>query len=217
MAYLLNIWGGKQKLSLGFTLTEMLIVISILTILIISSLYYSPTIINRARANRSRNQIQELVHASLLYNADVGFFPPDVGRGMDPGIENMFPTNVDTGAEISINLASPSQSHLPANWHDIVAEKWSGPYIDEFPDETPWKGEYDFNMWPSGAGGRYTNPSGGACPAVPPGLYLGTQRNSADTPSTAIPQAIELLLSELGLDDDNCINGEVQTLILSLD
>lgn len=146
----------------------------------------------------------QMIDAVNAYKRDVGFYPLDVSRGNDPGLANQFPVNPETG-----ELLSPAGSRCnPGNWHDVVQRTWKGPYMTAWPEQTPWGGEYDFNLWPDGAS-RYGQ-------SVPPGIYLGIQRSRSDAPETAIPADVEADLVARGIDADGGVNGESQLFLSSI-
>ena len=72
----------------------------------------------------------------------MGFYPPDVNRGWDPGLSSTTPSNPDNHGTSGADC-----SHCPEDWEDIVAAQWQGPYIKNWPQLTPWGGKYDYNYW----------------------------------------------------------------------
>jgi len=188
----------------GFTFTELIVVVSIIAVLTSASIMGAINISQHARRVRARDDVQALIHGVLQYQIDMGFFPPDVWSGIDPGLTQPLPNNPygfypGPGGGIWTNDAG-----LPSNWQDIVNERWNGPYIEHFPQFTPWKGLYDYNYWPT--------PS--AC--HPHGIYIGIQP-MADTGANSIPAVDEQYFIDEQIDVDGCNNRYVQVLIQSLD
>ena len=94
----------------------------------------------------------------MLYYSDIGFWPPDVNRGIDPGFMHPYPWDPSTGNE-NPNLANSST--VPTNWTDVVDANWDGPYLEKWPLTHPWgdtfsgppSGEvYDYENWPNPTG-----------------------------------------------------------------
>ncbi|MDE2311991.1 MAG: type II secretion system protein [Patescibacteria group bacterium] len=206
----------KNKVT-GFTLIELLVVISIIALLSSVVLISITNARERARAVAALENQRQLQKAVEMYNLDVGFYPPDVNRGWDPGISKPLPSNSDLGYDCNINPAPctcPSAVFppcgagtfpLPANWMAQVQTNWRGPYTTGWPNTAPWGGKYDFNNW-SVTTIRY------GCP-VPPGVYIGTQRNYDE--SNPIPPKQEQWFLDQKLDADNCLNGESQLILVS--
>jgi prepilin-type N-terminal cleavage/methylation domain-containing protein len=185
----------------GFTLIELLVVIAIIGLLATIVMVSMGNARERGRVAGAGSTAKNLSLAVELYYNDMGFYPPDVGRGWDPGLEHSLPYNPDTGQTYIVEC-----SHCPVDWTTIIEQKWSGPYVSAWPEETPWGGEYDYNYWPLGAT-RY------GCD-VPPGIYVGVQGNLSGT--NTIPAYAEQLMIDQGFDADNCINSESQIILQSL-
>ncbi len=191
----------------GFTLIELLVVIAIIGTLSAVVL----VVLNKARgkayvASTATTQ-RELQKAIELYYSDMGFYPPDVGRGWDPGLFKPLPYNLDNGKDCNINGADcPVCSNCSSDWIASVQNNWNGPYVGLWPTNTPWGGEYDFNYWPT-INYRY------GC-IIPAGIYLGAQGDYGN--SHTIPVEAEQELLNKGLDNDGCLNGESQILLGNL-
>lgn len=192
---------GRSRRESGFTLIELLVVISIIGLL--SSIIFASLrgAREKAKAAHVMSTAYALKQASELYYSQMGFYPPDVGRGWDPGFIKPLPWNPDTGA-----TAIPACAYCPPNWDSIVQARWDGPYLPQWPQTTPWNGKYDFNYWPVGAE-RY------GC-SVPPGAYIGVQRDYAD--ENPISAAAEQTMLDLHADFDGCLNGESQVILFRL-
>lgn len=185
----------------GFTLVELLVVISIIGLL--SSTIFASVNLARQKGGFAQAiaNAKALKTAAELYNDQMGFFPPDTGRGWDPGFMRALPWNPDTGA-----TTIPACAWCPAGWDTIAQQRWNGPYLASWPNFTPWNGKYDYNYWPSGSV-RY------GC-TVPPGVYIGIQRDYADV--NPISQQAEQLMLDQRIDNDGCLNGEAQLILFRL-
>lgn len=145
---------------------------------------------------------KEMTIAARLYYADMGFYPPDVNRGWDPGFEQAMPWNPDGVPPSPYNVPATDCVGCPADWEDIVAAKWKGPYL-EWPNETPWGGKYDYNYWE-------TDITRNGC-LVPAGIYAGAQGDYYG--ANTIPADAEQLVLSKGFDGDECMNGESQLIL----
>ena len=197
-----------KKTQDGFTLVEIIIVIAITVFL--ASLTYSS--IFEARENTrvmDTGLIQkELTKATEAYFRDMGFYPPDVNRGWDPGFEQPIPWNPEEG-QSGVPDAGTSCPECPSDWEVIVADHWAGPYMI-WPKETQWEGRYDYNYWAT----AQNRP--GSCPDVPKGIYAGAQGYYGDTSGTTVPTSAEQKMINKGFDADGCLNGESQLLLWRL-
>jgi general secretion pathway protein G len=185
----------------GFTLIELLVVIAITAYL--ASLAYSN--IHESRENTEVTDAgltqKELTRATEAYFRDMGFYPPDVNRGWDPGFERPLPWNPD-----GLTDSGVVTSTVPSNWQSIVAAKWAGPYMT-WPKSTPWGGRYDYNYWPTDTTRQ------GNC-VVPKGIYAGAQGDYSN--NHTIPSEAEQKMITKGFDADGCLNGEAQLLLWRL-
>jgi len=201
----------QHKSGAGFTLIELLVVIAIIGIL--ASIVLSNLRSGREAASIAVMGKQQRLMASAveLYFNDVGFYPPDVNRGWDPGFARSLPWNPDeeAGEPPPGGYASPGTNcdHCPSNWQSILQVRWSGPYMQTWPRFTPWKGKYDYNYWGSGAN-RY------GC-VLPAGVYVGVQGDYNN--EHTIPESVEEEMVEKGFDAEQCINGESQMILWSLE
>jgi general secretion pathway protein G len=185
----------------GFTLIELIVVIAIIAVL---SAIVAPNAfkaIEKAKVSRAMADAKTLRGASNAYYAELGFWPPDVCRGDDPGFMRSLPYNPDDGgAAHCIDVTG-----FPANWQALAQANWNGPYLEKWPSLTPWAGKYDWNFWPNGAT-RYGV-------TLPPGCYVGVQRDYNDR--NPIPASSEQIMVNNDFDADNQVNGEVQLLMIN--
>lgn len=200
----------KKKHFQGFTLIEMLVVVANIGIL-------ATIVMAGVRGAREKSDVlvtglqqRELTRAVELYYDDMGFYPPDVNRGWDPGFAKSLPYNPDIDAGDTVpspyDTSGTSCSHCPSNWQTVVQSRWNGPYIPEWPRQTRWRGKYDYNYWP-------TAMTRGAC-TVQPGIYIGVQGDYSN--SKTIPQSAETTMIEKKYDSEECENQESQMQLVSL-
>jgi prepilin-type N-terminal cleavage/methylation domain-containing protein len=150
----------------GFTLIELLVVIAIIALLASVILVVVNSTRVKSQTVLTAQTQRQLQRALELYYSDMGFYPPDVGRGTDPGFSKPLPYNSDTGLNCNTNPGDCpvcSQPQCPVDWISQVQTNWHGPYISEWPG-TFWGGKYDYNYWSVGAE-RY------GC-ILSPGIYI---------------------------------------------
>lgn len=184
----------------AFTLIELLVVISVIGLLASVVLIALNSAREKARVAAVALTQRQLQKAVELYFDQMGFYPPDVGRGWDPGFAKPLPYNLDNGLDCNVSPADcPVCGQCPADWITRVQANWRGPYA-VWPATTPWNGEYDYNYWAAGTD-RY------GC-LVSPGIYVGAQGDYAN--ANTIPPGAEQELLNKQLDSDGCLNGESQ-------
>lgn len=189
----------SARASRAFTFVELLVVVTIISVIVTASIFSAINISSHAKRVRAENDIESLIQAVLNYQQDMGFYPPDVYPGFDPGLTQPLPN--DTHAW--------GTSGLPSNWQDIVADRWNGPYIERFPTETPWKGFYDYNHWTS----NFT-----LCSATStPGIYISIISTSNYCTKMALTPEDEQYFLDRDIDSDGELNNVVQVRIQSLD
>lgn len=93
----------------GFTLADLLISISIITILIIATMVGGINVLNRSRADAIAQQIQEIKQGATLYYLDTHTFPPSLSVG---------------------NAANPAFNGLTTQPAGGV-DGWNGPYAEQ--------------------------------------------------------------------------------------
>lgn len=133
-------------------------IIAILTAIITPNAFMA---IEKAKVTRVIADMKVMGKAAIAYGADVGFFPPDIPQGVDPGFMKALPYDIHTGAEVDPDPAFVAIALSP-NWKDIVNARWNGPYLEKYPLSHPWGGNYDYDYWIRGI----THP-------LNPGLYIG--------------------------------------------
>jgi general secretion pathway protein G len=128
----------------GFTLIELIVAIAIIAILAAVIAPNAFKSIEKAKISRAGADARALRVATMSYYADVGFWPPDVNRGVDPGF-----MQADRFGEPGADMSGfdPIGQGYMANWHTVLTECWDGPYLDKWPRFTPWAGKYDWNYW----------------------------------------------------------------------
>lgn len=191
-----------HKLQDGFTFVEILVVTAMIMILSAISFFAVSGVREKALIYKSTTIQNELALAAELYRKDMGFYPPDVNRGWDPGLTTTSPTNPDgQGGSSGANC-----DHCPEDWGDIVTAQWKGPYIKSWPQVTQWGGKYDYNYWG-------TDVTRNGC-LIPAGLYIGIQGDYSG--NNEILDTSEQRMIDEGIDGDGCLNGEVQLLLWPL-
>ena len=190
-----------MRASKGFTLIELLVVIAIIGILASVVLVALNSSRNSAKVAQAASNQKQFILALQLYYSDVGFYPPDVTRGWDPGFSHALPYNPDTGQTVT-----PVCNHCPADWVTQAQANWRGPYIVQFPNTTPWNGKYDYNYWRADVTRH-------GC-VVPAGIYFGVQADYAN--QNPLPAEAEQKMIDMGFDHDGCLNGEAQMLMTKL-
>ncbi len=202
-------WASLEKKVRAFTLMELLVVMSIIALL--STVVYASVTSARQKALVTKAGLtqKEMTKAAELYFDDMGFYPPDVSRGWDPGFERSLPWNpdIDAGATVPApyDFSGTDCSHCPTDWQDIVAARWRGPYLP-WPKVTPWGGRYDYNYWA-------VDMSRSGC-IVTAGIYAGVQGDYSN--NNIIPPASEQEMINKNFDNEACINGESQLLLWKL-
>jgi prepilin-type N-terminal cleavage/methylation domain-containing protein len=140
----LKIYENRLK---GFTLLELMVVMSIIGVLLAGAYYSYIQIIERSRINEALSDIQMIRQAIEQYHADTGYYPPDTDPRFDPGFLSY--------QQINCNAPTSSYNPCPHGYNSTISEtspptNYRGPYLDvpSWPIETPWGGVYDYDYWP---------------------------------------------------------------------
>ena len=202
----MNIYDLNRKYqSFGFTMIELLVVITILVAATLIGFQAVPYAIDKGKIGEAIANAKLISEAADLYSTDMGFYPPDVDRGCDPGFLEKLPHTVESPSW-ACNTKTYIPDYHPSDWQSRLDEFWLGPYIRDWNKLTPWGGKYDYNYWPDGAV-RY-----GEC--IAPGVYIGVQRDYSN--NNPIPSHAEQRMLDDGVDKDLVLNGEAQLLVLKL-
>ena len=103
----------------AWTLVELVMVIVLVAILAGIGVVKFNEVIESSRVSKAVAEVNAIKKALLAFYGDLGAFPPDVGTDTDPGL-----------------------AYNKGSWSN-----WNGPYIDKWPDKTPWGGSYDYEYW----------------------------------------------------------------------
>lgn len=104
----------------GFTLVELITVVTILVILAGVVVPRVSSAVDRSKIARGASDMKGIKKALLLLQQDLGRFPTTTGESVDPGL-------IDN-------------SRVPAS----RISDWRGPYLEIWPENTPWGGNYDY-------------------------------------------------------------------------
>lgn len=199
----------------GFTLIELLVIIAIIGLLATIVLIGIQGARSKASVSVGAYTQRQLQKALQLYEQDMGFYPPDTGRGADPGFSKPLPYNDDLDSpgvyDCNVDFTPcagfvAAFSWLPPGWENQVSTNWKGPYVGIWPEVTPWGGEYDYNYWKlPGPYDRY------GC-LVQAGIYIGLQGDYAGNKN--IPPQPEQSMIDNRYEEELCINGESQMLLV---
>jgi len=195
---------SKQK---GFTVIELIVVIAIIGILASIVIVNVNSIREKSYVSAAGSTQREMTEAVQLYYLDMGFYPPDVNRGWDPGLVKSQPWSPDAPSEGGFSTSGANCAHCPSDWQQIILSNWHGPYLSSWPQHTPWRGKYDYNYW------SVETLRAESCPSRA-GVYMGVEKDYDDS-SGAIPPSAEVEMARYGFDT-NCPNGEAQMMLIAL-
>lgn len=167
--------GGKRS---GVTFIEIMMVLLIASIVFVG--WYRTMSWTRHRAMLAvfMSDIRQVKIAAGRFQTDVGVYPPDVNRGVDPGMIDKF--GWQNGGHSS-------------KWNLVNLSGWKGPYLAQWKTwkRNPWGGLYDWDNYEPGY--NYMGITGGA-------VYL-TLKPSTWGGKDGLPKPkYEDILEELGLD-----------------
>ncbi len=135
----------------GFTLVELVVALGILGLLVGMGFIYSKFVRHKAFMAIFYSDIRQVKIAANRFEQDMGFYPPDVWRGVDPGL---------------IEKYGWKNGGHSAQWDDLDLSNWNGPYLENWKDgwkASPFGGLYDWDNY--GAGVDYMGIKG-------PAVYL---------------------------------------------
>jgi prepilin-type N-terminal cleavage/methylation domain-containing protein len=174
-------YGGRRSVvrfsrgEKGFTLIELLVAMLITAIVIVAGVLTTKHFRNRAMLAIFLNHIRNVKEAAQRFEIDVGNFPPDVWRGIDPGLVNKYGWRAGNHS---------------VTWDQLDLDDWRGPYMREW-GRNPWGGLYDWDNYPS----NYTAwgiPGGGVYLTLKPSTWGGKDGMPNDD--------FEKLVEDLGID-----------------
>jgi len=163
----------------GFTFLELMLTLAI--VMIVTSVASLAVQHSRERARLAvfYSDIRQTKFACQTFELDLGFYPLDVWRDVDPGLVEKF--GWKNGGHSSTWETVEKQGRL---------DLWNGPYLNEW-KRNPWGGLYDFDNYPPGY--DYMGITGGAVYlTLKPSEWGGT--HGMPTPK------YEDLLEETGVD-----------------
>ena len=111
----------RDRREKAFSLIELVIVVSVLTILAAVVTPQVNRIVIKSKVSRLESEIRAIKTAVNTLFSDLAVFPADVERSTDPGLQAVTP--------------------VP----DSHKTNWLGPYLDRWPTEHPWGGSYDYD------------------------------------------------------------------------
>jgi len=114
----MSIRGTEEE---GFSLIELVVVVSVLTILAAIVTPQVNKVVVKAKISRLENELKVIKNAVNRLYAELGVYPTEVGQSTDPGLM--------------------TNSRIPSNYRI----NWQGPYLDKWPLEHPWGGTYDYD------------------------------------------------------------------------
>ncbi|MCR4263298.1 MAG: prepilin-type N-terminal cleavage/methylation domain-containing protein [Candidatus Roizmanbacteria bacterium] len=166
----------------GFSLAEMMIVVSIISILVTATAIGGINVVNRSRAQATAHQIEEIKAGVKVYFIDTHSFPPSLSIG---------------------DAANPNRNGLLTAPAGVTG--WNGPYVPEkVVFEHHWGGGI---RWVNEADGGATDsdPVNNFFIVLDddaPGTGFGDN-------SGIMPTSIMVLVDEI-MDDGNLVTGEVR-------
>lgn len=187
----------------GFTLIEIVVVMTIIAILLSSGAFVYIQAINRSKINQALSDIQKIREAIEEYHADMGFYPPDTSPAADPGF---------------LSYPTTCSSYCPAGYNTTSASSYQGPYLDipSWPMETPWGGVYDYDYWTASHPVQFI---AGTCSNSQPGIFISIRSHDWPYPEDGVgapPPDAEEYFRDRGFDTCADNNGVIYYLIKPL-
>ncbi|QDV06433.1 Type II secretion system protein G precursor [Planctomycetes bacterium Poly30] len=149
----------------GFTLVELVTVVTILTILVGLAVPRVSGTIEKGRIARAASDMKAIKRAVQMMQEDLGRYPTTTNNGVDPGLIN--------------------SAQVPSS----IRANWKGPYLEVWPGENPWGGDYDY-----GQGN------------IPEFNYDGTAGNECVVSLIGLDQATATAIDSI-IDDGNTSTG----------
>ena len=136
-----------MKNTKGFTLVEILVVISIIAIL---SAIVTPSafkIVDKAKASSVSSDVEAIKEALFLYYADTGEYPSYSYSGTSRDAFNWIGK--------SFFITGDPTTNKPSGVNISIPSKWDGPYLDSWREKNPFGGYYtvfDYGDWKNNDG-----------------------------------------------------------------
>jgi prepilin-type N-terminal cleavage/methylation domain-containing protein len=132
----------------GFNLIELVIVLGMIGIITAAALMVFGNTRERGLVANFYTELRTIKLAAISFEADLGFFPLEVGRGVDPGLTEKYGWQ-DGPHSGAWNVADAKG----------MLDNWHGPYLPKW-KKNPWGGSYDWDNFPPGY--SYMGINGGA-------------------------------------------------------
>ena len=172
----------RSKSNSGFTLVELVIAFAVVAVLAAMATVHSKFVRHKALMAIFYSDIRQVKLAANRFEQDMGYYPPDVWRGVDPGLIEKY--------------GWQSGGHS-ADWDEIDLSNWNGPYLENWKDgwkRSPFGGLYDWDNYAAGV--DYMGIKG-------PAVYLTLKPTSwGGTGGLPLPE-YEKQLEEAGVDQSN--------------
>jgi type II secretory pathway pseudopilin PulG len=212
MKTLLDVLRRRRSALAGFTLIELMLIVLLISALANIAMVSIGDSIDLAKLAAAQQTVKIIERAVAQYYSDVGFLPPDVHRGYDPGLARPLPYNYEKNVDCNVragDCAIGAATALQActwcsvDWTTQVLARWHGPYLASWPQSTPWGGKYDWNPW-------VTPFDRNGC-IVAANTYISIEGDYNN--ANVVPPRLEQRAIDRGLDTDRCINGEIEMLV----
>jgi len=115
----------------GFTILELAITLFIVASLMSVATMTARHVHNKAFMGVLQSDMRSIKDAAGRFKVDCGVYPPDVARGVDPGLAD--------------RVGWESGDHSAA-WETLDLSCWRGPYLREW-KSSPWGGLYEWDNY----------------------------------------------------------------------